>query len=57
MGKTIDSFSFALKLKKELGSNHRIIYSLPFLSIIDQNSKVFEDILRQIIYLLIQMCY
>lgn len=45
LGKTLASFSFALKLKKELTSNHRIIYSLPFLSIIDQNSKVYEDIL------------
>ncbi len=48
-GKTLTSFSFALKLKerlkKENGFNPRIIYSLPFLSIIDQNSDVFNDVL------------
>mgnify|MGYP001159250719 FL=1 len=51
LGKTITSFSFALKLreiiKKEKGYSPRIIYSLPFLSIIDQNSAILEDILRK----------
>ncbi|WP_245523260.1 CRISPR-associated helicase Cas3' [Thermodesulfobium narugense] len=50
MGKTLISFSFALKLKKVLRENNifsRIVYSLPFLSIIDQNSKVFEDVLQK----------
>ncbi|MDD2439753.1 MAG: CRISPR-associated helicase Cas3' [Methanosarcinaceae archaeon] len=49
-GKTLTSFSFALKLrarlKKERGINSKIIYSLPFLSVIDQNYAVFEDIFR-----------
>lgn len=50
MGKTLTSFSFALKLRekieKEKGYKPRIIYSLPFLSIIDQNAKIIEDVLK-----------
>lgn len=50
MGKTLTGLSFALNLreriKNELGFTPRIIYSLPFLSIIDQNSEVIEDVLR-----------
>jgi CRISPR-associated endonuclease/helicase Cas3 len=46
-GKTLTALSFALKLRKriesERGYKPRIIYSLPFLSIIDQNFAVFED--------------
>jgi len=48
-GKTLTSFSFAIKLreriKEERGFCPRIIYSLPFLSIIDQNSKEFAKVL------------
>jgi CRISPR-associated endonuclease/helicase Cas3 len=48
-GKTLTALSFGLKLrerlKKERGFYPRIIYSLPFLSIIDQNSDVFMDVL------------
>ena len=48
MGKTLTALSFALKLRKrienEKGYKPRIIYSLPFLSIIDQNFAVFKDI-------------
>lgn len=47
-GKTLTSLSFALKLrerlKNEKGFTPRIIYALPFLSIIDQNYGVFEDV-------------
>ena len=47
-GKTLTALSFALKLRKriesERGCKPRIIYSLPFLSIIDQNFAVFEDV-------------
>ncbi|MEM3334338.1 MAG: CRISPR-associated helicase Cas3' [Thermoplasmata archaeon] len=47
-GKTLTAFSFALKLRerieKEKGFLPRIIYALPFLSIIDQNYSVFEDV-------------
>lgn len=50
-GKTLTAFSFALKLKEritsELGFNPRIIYSLPFLSVIDQNEKVISNILSK----------
>ena len=50
LGKTLTGFSFALRLKnilKNSGINPRIIYSLPFLSIIDQNAKVFEDVIQE----------
>jgi CRISPR-associated endonuclease/helicase Cas3 len=50
-GKTLTSLSFALKLRdrveKEKGFTPRIIYSLPFLSIIDQNFSVFDDVLSK----------
>ena len=48
-GKTITSFSAALKLRERLKENQiepRIIYALPFTSIIDQNFDVIEEILR-----------
>lgn len=49
-GKTLTSLSFALKLKARLKEEKRIkakiIYSLPFLSIIDQNYDVFEDVFK-----------
>lgn len=49
-GKTLTSLSFALKLReklaKEQGFKPRIIYSLPYLSIIDQNFSVFEDVFK-----------
>jgi CRISPR-associated endonuclease/helicase Cas3 len=48
-GKTLTSLSFALKLRErvraEKGYTPRIIYALPFLSIIDQNYDVFNDVL------------
>lgn len=47
LGKTLIAFSFALKLRSSLGEKHRIIYALPFLSIIDQNSQVFESVLKE----------
>ncbi len=50
-GKTLTSLSFALKLrhrlKNEKNFTPRIIYALPFLSIIDQNYDVFEDVVTQ----------
>lgn len=50
-GKTLTSLSFALKLRdrieKEKRFAPRIIYSLPFLSIIDQNFSVFDDVLSK----------
>jgi len=53
-GKTLTSFSAALvlrqKLKKDMNIEYepRIIYSLPFTSIIDQNYAVFDRVLSQI---------
>lgn len=50
LGKTLTSLSFALKLKENLKSKNgvepRIVYALPFLSIIDQNSEVFESVIK-----------
>ena len=49
-GKTLTSLSFAIKLRKRIeekkGYKARIIYSLPYLSIIDQNFAVFEDVFK-----------
>ncbi|MDR1722044.1 MAG: CRISPR-associated helicase Cas3', partial [Methanobrevibacter sp.] len=50
-GKTLTAFSTALKLrdriKNEFNFTPRIIYSLPFLSIIDQNESVIREILEE----------
>lgn len=49
-GKTLASLSLALKLRERLSNERnfkpRVIYALPFLSIIDQNYGVFEDVLN-----------
>lgn len=46
-GKTLTGLNFALKLRERLqqekGMSPRIIYSVSYISIIDQNSKVFEE--------------
>lgn len=51
-GKTLTSLSAALKLrdniKSQCGFESRIIYSLPFLSVIDQNFTVFEDVFKTV---------
>ena len=47
-GKTLTSLNAALKLRDRLGQNNRIIYNLPFTSIIDQNYDVFEEVLGEI---------
>lgn len=48
-GKTLTALSMALKLRERLNIKRsfkpRIIYALPFLSIIDQNYSVFEDVI------------
>lgn len=52
VGKTLTGLSFALKLRskiqKEMNFTPRIIYSLPFLSIIDQNAAVINAVLSQL---------
>lgn len=51
IGKTLTCFSGVLKLRKrihdELDINPRIIYSLPFLSIIDQNERIIKSIFNE----------
>ena len=51
-GKTLASFSLALKLrdkiKNQLDFEPKIIYSLPFLSVIDQNYSVFENVFKSV---------
>ena len=44
-GKTLNVLNIALKIKEADASVERIIYCLPFTSIIDQISGIFEDIL------------
>jgi len=50
MGKTLTSLAFALKLREKLeghkGFKPRIIYSLPFLSVIEQNADQFDKVLK-----------
>lgn len=50
-GKTLTVVSLALKLRElvraQTGYSPRIIYALPFLSIIDQNAEVFHDVFEQ----------
>ncbi len=45
-GKTISSLKVAIELRQIRPELQRIIYCLPFTAIIDQNQKVFEDILK-----------
>lgn len=51
LGKTLAGFAASVQIRKraqeELGYSPRIIYALPFLSIIDQNQHVLEEVLSQ----------
>lgn len=51
IGKTLTGFSSVLKLRErinnELNINPRIVYSLPFLSVIDQNESVIKSIFNE----------
>ncbi|PMP83154.1 MAG: hypothetical protein C0175_02335 [Caldisericum exile] len=48
-GKTLTSFDFALKLKEMIknieGRMPRIIYALPFTSLVDQNAQIIKDVI------------
>jgi len=50
LGKTFTSLAFSLKLRNKIKTKKdntlRIIYSLPFLSIIEQNADQFEKVLK-----------
>ena len=46
IGKTATSYSAALKLRDRLEDYYRIIYTLPFTSVIDQNYDIMKDILK-----------
>jgi len=48
-GKTLTSLAAALKIKNKFFPQPRIIYALPFTSIIDQNFSVFDDVLQKTI--------
>jgi len=43
-GKTITALALALEIRRKQRSTARIIYALPFTSIIDQNYKVYSEI-------------
>lgn len=51
-GKTLTAISLALKLRREIeneiGYSPRIVYALPFLSIIDQNADVLQDVFKKV---------
>jgi len=46
-GKTLSSLAAGLRLRKKVGQSHRLIYTLPFTSIIDQNYEVFTDVFEK----------
>ncbi len=46
IGKTLTAFNAALKLKNSREDLEKVIYCLPFTSVIDQNAQVIEDILK-----------
>jgi len=48
LGKTLTSLSFALRLRHRLGEKYKIIYSLPFLGIIEQTEDVFKDVFQEL---------
>ncbi|MFW6015838.1 MAG: CRISPR-associated helicase Cas3' [bacterium] len=46
-GKTLTSLSAGLKMREILGQKYRIIYALPFTSVIDQNYSIYEEVFKQ----------
>lgn len=51
MGKTLNAFNYAIQLRHKLfetyNIRYRIIYVMPFMSIIDQNADVIEKVLKE----------
>jgi CRISPR-associated endonuclease/helicase Cas3 len=50
IGKTITGLNFALELRYRMSKNgkkSKIIYALPFINIIEQNLKVYNDVLKR----------
>ncbi len=47
IGKTYINLDVALRYRNKLGGKPRIIYALPFISIIDQTYKIFDKILKE----------
>lgn len=45
LGKTLTAYKAALKIKETYSPEFRIVYCLPFTSVIDQNAKIFKHIL------------
>jgi len=46
IGKTLTALSTAFKLKEKLNKNYKLIYSLPFTSVIDQNYEEIRKVLK-----------
>ena len=46
IGKTLTAYGVTTQLKKVLSDSRRVIYALPFTSIIDQNFEVLRDIME-----------
>ena len=47
IGKTLTSISLAMKLRNMISQDYKIIYILPFTTLIDQNYNVFKNVLRE----------
>lgn len=47
-GKTLTSLSAGLKLRDKVGQNYRLIYALPFTSIIEQNYSEYEKVFAKV---------
>lgn len=47
LGKTLTAASLAMSLREAVGSKRRIVIVLPFLSIIDQTAKVYDELLER----------
>lgn len=48
-GKTLTAISAALRLREKIKDSMKIIYCLPFTSVIDQNYDVYKDVIKTIL--------